>query len=102
MTFDWLKRFHRTTRKPANYAEKTLDAYARGMKAGGSIKGVQVQVGEDCCQAARNLLIDEVYQPSEAPILPLPDCPLGDNCRCVYRPFMEYQDPNRPGRLGSE
>jgi hypothetical protein len=90
MAFEWLASFHRATEKPDNYAEKTLAAYRLGMKAGGSIQGVTVQIEEDCCSAARALPAGAVYHPDEAPHLPLPTCPLGRRCRCVYRPQMTY------------
>lgn len=91
MSFNWLKQFHCETKKTDHYAEKTLKAYALGIKAGGSIRGVRIQVGEDCCQAARGLPPDAVYQPEDAPRLPLEACPLGQACRCVYRPVMAYE-----------
>jgi hypothetical protein len=91
MPFDWLKSFHRQTKKLENYAERTLAAYRLGMKAGGSIAGVRIDVTEDCCAAARQLPPDQVYHPDDAPHLPLPNCPLKHNCQCVYRPVMSYE-----------
>ena len=91
MTFNWLNNFHREMEKPADYAEKTLAAYRLGMRSGGSIAGVRIQVDADCCQLARDLPAAAVYHPDEAPHLPLPDCPLGRRCRCVYRPVMTYE-----------
>lgn len=91
MPFDWLKSFHRQTEKPEDYAERTLAAYRLGMKAGGAIVGVRVDVAASCCAAAHQLAPDTVYHPDEAPILPLPGCPLGRRCQCVYRPVMAYE-----------
>lgn len=92
MAFDWLNDFHRSMEKPENYAEKTLAAYRLGMKAGGSIRGVSIQVGADSCPAAQALPAGKVYQPDEAPHLPLPGCPQGRHCKCTYRPVMTYQE----------
>ena len=90
MTFDWLNKFHQRIEKEQTYAEKTLAAYAFGMKAKGSVVGVSVQIGPDCCDAARHLSAGKVYLPNEAPHLPLPNCPQGNRCGCVYRPVMKY------------
>lgn len=92
MAFHWLNDFLHKTEKPENYAEKTLAAYRLGVKAGGSIRGVEVCVGAGCCQAARELPACEVYHPDEAPRLPLAGCPQGRRCECVYRPVMAYQE----------
>jgi hypothetical protein len=91
MPFDWLENFHRQTEKPADYAERTLAAYKLGIKAGGAIVGVRVETGPDCCQAAQELDTDKIYHPDEAPRLPLPACPRGRKCQCVYRPVMRYE-----------
>jgi hypothetical protein len=91
MSFKWLNKFQQEMEKPENYAEKTLAAYRLGMKAKGSIAGVRIETAEDCCQTAKALPIDTVYHPDDAPHLPLPDCSLGQLCRCVYRPVMAYQ-----------
>ena len=69
---------------------KTLAAYRLGMKAKGSIAGVVIDLAPNCCDAARCLPADKVYHPNEAPHLPLPDCPQGRHCGCVYRPVMTY------------
>jgi hypothetical protein len=90
MTFTWIDRFLQTMEKPEDYAEKTLAAYQLGMKAGGSIRGVSIQVGENACVAAGKLPAT-VYQPEDAPHLPLPECPHNRQCQCVYRPVMDYQ-----------
>jgi hypothetical protein len=94
MTFNWLNNFHREMEKAENYAEKTLAAYRLGMKAKGAIRGVRVQIDDNCCTAARALPPDAVYHPDDAPHLPLPDCSLGRQCRCVYRPVMAYEQDN--------
>ncbi|MCI0576099.1 MAG: hypothetical protein L0332_10510 [Chloroflexi bacterium] len=110
MAFKWLSDFHQEMEKPPDYAEKTLAAYKLGMKAGGSIAGVRIQVDERCCQAAQALPAGAVYHPDEAPRLPLAECPLGRKCRCVYRPVMGYEGEQggrgagerRPGVAGGK
>ena len=92
MTFDWLDKFHHQMEKDPDYAEKTLAAYRLGMRAKGSIAGVIIQPAKNCCDAARQLPENKIYHPDEAPRLPLPDCPQGRRCGCVYRPKMTYQD----------
>lgn len=92
MPFEWLRTFQGSLEKPADYAAKTLSSYRLGMKAGGSIVGVVVLTGDDCCDAARELPHGTIYLPDEAPRLPLPGCSACDQCRCVYRPRMTYQE----------
>jgi hypothetical protein len=98
MSFAWLNNFHQSQTKAENYAEKTLAAYRLGIKAKGSIVGVRVAVDEaTCCALAREQLDTEaIYTPDTAPHLPLPDCPLGRECRCVYRPVMKYEVADLP------
>jgi hypothetical protein len=91
MAFDWLNRFQSTREKTPDYAEKALAAYRRGMKANGAIVGVRIEVGPDGCESASKLLAAKVYEPEEAPSLPLPGCPIGRCCGCVYRPVMNYE-----------
>lgn len=91
MSFEWLNKFQQDMEKPENYAEKTLAAYRLGIKAKGSIAGVRIETAENCCRPAQNLPPDSVYHPDDAPHLPLPDCPQGRRCRCIYRPVMAYQ-----------
>jgi len=92
MPFDWLNDFHRGMEKADNYADKTLAAYKLGIKARGAICGVSVCVPANCCGAAKQLPEGVVYQPDEAPRLPLAGCPLGRRCPCVYRPVMTYAE----------
>jgi hypothetical protein len=94
MPFEWLTKFHHSEQKPEDYAERTLAAYRLGMRAGGSIKGVEVQPDADSCAAAKTLPVGQVYHPDDAPRLPLPGCPLARRCTCVYRPVMSYQEKN--------
>jgi hypothetical protein len=89
--FEWLQGFQHRTEKEPKYAEKTLAAYALGIKAKGSLQGVVAQPGPDCCDAARRLSPGKIYLPKEAPHLPLPDCSRGSHCDCVYRPAMSYE-----------
>lgn len=93
MAFHWLDEFIREQPKPPDYAEKTLAAYHLGIKAGGAIRGVRIQVKEDCCEAAKTLPPGQIYTPDQAPHLPLQGCTLGKHCRCTYRPVMTYQPP---------
>jgi hypothetical protein len=91
MAFEWLDRFERGMPKRPGYAEKTLAAYARGMKEGhGSIVGVAVKPGSSCCDAAARLDPGEVHEPASAPRLPLPGCTRGAGCTCLYRLVMRY------------
>ena len=96
MAFEWLNKFHHEMEKDSDYAEKTLAAYRLGMKAKGSIVGVVIQPSANCCEAARNLPESKVYDPDGAPRLPLPGCPQGRRCGCVYRPVMSYQRADEP------
>jgi len=91
MAFNWLNKFQHDVEKDPDYTSKTLAAYRLGMKAKGFIVGVGIESGSDCCESARQLPAGKVYHPDEAPQLPLPDCPKGRRCGCVYRPIMTYQ-----------
>lgn len=91
MSFDWLNNFLRESTKAPNYAEKTLAAYRLGIKAKGSIAGVRVEIDPDGCEACRELDETAVFQPDDAPILPLAACDKGLHCQCVYRPVMKYE-----------
>jgi hypothetical protein len=91
MAFDWLTKFHHEMEKAPDYAEKALASYRLGMRGKGSIAGISVSPSADCCQAARELPEGKIYSADEAPPLPLPGCPQGRKCGCVYRPVMNYQ-----------
>ena len=90
--FPWLNGFQHRTEKREHYAEEALAAYKLGIKARGAVAGVTIQTGPDCCEAARRLAPGRTYRPEQAPHLPLPDCPQGRRCGCVYRPVMNYQE----------
>ncbi|WP_242393343.1 hypothetical protein [Anaeromyxobacter oryzisoli] len=90
VAFDWLREFQRNQEKAPDYVEKTLGAYALGMRAHGAIVGVAIDADPDGCAAAREVA-GEVYDPLTAPRLPLAGCARGAHCRCVYRPVMRYQ-----------
>jgi hypothetical protein len=96
MAFEWLQAFQRDQEKPADYAEKTLAAYALGMKARGAIVGVTIEIDPEGCMGARQLTEGAVYDPTAAPRLPLAGCSRGARCRCVYRPVMSYQRQGEP------
>lgn len=91
MSFNWLNNFLRESVKAPDYAEKTLAAYRLGIKAKGSIAGVRVVIDPDGCAACRELDEKAVFQPDDAPILPLAACDKGLHCQCVYRPVMTYE-----------
>ena len=91
MAFEWLEHFRQSTGKEERYAEKTLAAYALGIKAKGSIVGVRIRTATNCCDGAKRLTENRIYQPDDAPRLPLPDCAQGDRCGCVYQPVMSYE-----------
>lgn len=91
MSFRWLNDFQQEMKKPNDYAEKTLAAYKLGMKAKGSIAGVQIIVDPNGCAACQELNSDLVYHPDDAPRLPLSECDRQEKCQCVYRPVMTYQ-----------
>jgi hypothetical protein len=93
MALEWLRTFQHAKKKEPGYAEKTLAAYALGMRARGAIVGVVIEPGANCCQAVRELKTGTM-DPSEAPHLPLPACSLGTRCECVYRPVMAFQKTN--------
>ncbi len=96
MSFNWLNSFQQEMKKPADYAEKTLAAYKLGMKARGSIAGVQVRVDPDGCEPCKKIDPETIYHPDEAPRLPLPQCDRADHCQCIYRPVMTYQLQDKP------
>jgi hypothetical protein len=91
VSFHWLNDFQQEMKKPADYAEKTLAAYKLGMKAKGSIAGVQIRIDSEGCEHCKRLEPDAIYHPDEAPLLPLSLCDRNLNCQCVYRPLMIYQ-----------
>lgn len=91
MAFDWLTEFHHELEKEPDYNEKALAAYRLGMRGKGSIAGIKIEPGANCCEAARNLPEGKIYSAQEVPSLPLPGCPQGRRCPCVYRPAMNYQ-----------
>lgn len=96
MSFEWLNKFLQSSEKPEDYAEKTLKAYELGMKAKGSIRGVQIVSDPNGCQACRELDASAVYLPEQAPHIPLPECDRPGSCGCVYRPVMSYQTDEGP------
>ena len=97
MAFNWLIDFQQNKGKKADYAQKTLAAYSLGMRANGSIAGVSITADADGCDACRRLDKSAIYDPDEAPHLPLPACDQPKSCGCVYRPVMTYQRADDPG-----
>ena len=92
MAFNWLNNFQHGMEKEPDYAAKTLAAYRLGMRAKGAIIGVVIEPAPGSCPMACRLPAGKVYHPDEAPRLPLPECPNGRRCGCVYRPVMSYQE----------
>jgi hypothetical protein len=101
MPFEWLKH-HYVINKAPDYAAKTLAAYALGIRSGGSIRGVRIEVEPDGCQASKNLPHNAVYLPEDAPLIPLQGCTRGTGCTCVYRPVMAYQSEQEAGEAERE
>ncbi len=91
MSFNWLNDFQQEMEKPDDYAEKTLAAYRLGIRAKGSIAGVQIVIDRAGCAACKQLDETAVYHPDDAPLLPLAECDKGVRCQCIYRPVMKYQ-----------
>lgn len=87
--FEWLSALQHRIEKQPDYATKTLAAYSRGMRAG-SIRGIVVEMDEQACCAAKELPCGQVYDPKDAPQLPLRNCTSVASCRCIYRPVMSY------------
>jgi hypothetical protein len=87
----WIHQFARRKPKPPDYAEKTLAAYRLGMKARGSIAGVQVLTSDDSCPHCR-ALAGHVYTPDNAPRLPYAGCTHPEGCRCAYAPVMQTHE----------
>ena len=52
----------------------------------------QIAPAPGAVAAAQALPEGAVYLPDEAPRLPLPTCPQGRRCPCVYRPVMNYEE----------
>ena len=91
MSFSWLNNFHRDLNKGSNYAEKTLAAYRLGIRSGGSIVGVRLDLSDCCRPLAESVVEEAIFHPDDAPHLPLEGCRLGEQCQSVYRPVMAYE-----------
>ncbi len=61
MAFDWLTQFHHDLEKEPDYNEKAVAAYRLGMRGKGSIAGIKIEPGANCCEAARNLPEGTIY-----------------------------------------
>ena len=88
----WIYQFVRTKPKAPEYAEKALKGYRLGIKAGGTIQGIRVLVGEESCPTCR-ANAERVFTPDDVPILPLAGCTHPDGCRCAYTLAMKSSLP---------
>jgi len=84
----WISEFVRTRPKSPGYAEKTLAGYRLGIKAGGSIQGVRILIGDDSCPQCR-MHAERIFTPDDAPKLPLSECSHPKGCRCAYTLAMK-------------
>jgi hypothetical protein len=75
--------------KAQGYATRVLARYRLGMKAGGAIQGVRVITGTESCSACV-ALAGKVYDPDEAPLIPVDNCVTPGGCHCAYAAVMAY------------
>jgi hypothetical protein len=80
--------------KDADYAARMLRRVALGIRAGGAIRGVRVLVADDACPTCR-ALADIVYDPADAPLIPIAGCTHAGGCRCAYATVMLYEGQTR-------
>jgi len=85
-----LKADHRP--KSPDYGQRLLARFRLGMKAGGAIGGIGVVVAQDGCAACR-ALAGHVFDPDEAPVIPVAACTTAHGCRCAYLMVMAYAVP---------
>ena len=86
----WL-RTHVASPKPANYAQRAVARYKLGIRAHGAIKGVRIISASGSCGNCQ-ALAGAVYQPDEAPIIPIQQCTSPNGCRCAYSPVMSFEN----------
>ena len=84
----WISEFVRTRPKSPDYAERTLAGYRLGIKAGGSIQGVRILIGDDSCPQCR-MYAERIFAPDDAPKLPVAECSYPKGCRCAYTLAMD-------------
>jgi hypothetical protein len=84
----WM-RDHVRGAKAQDYATRVLARYRLGMKAGGAIQGVRVITATESCSTCL-ALADKVYDPDDAPLIPIDDCVTPGGCRCAYGAVMAY------------
>ena len=82
--------------KSADYAERMLRRVALGIRAGGAIRGIRILVSDDACAACR-AVADIVYDPDDAPLIPISSCVHQGGCRCAYATVMLYEGDARWG-----
>lgn len=66
------------------------------MKAKGAIRGVRIDIDREGCEACRALKPDAIYDPDNAPRVPLSGCDKGGRRCCVYRLVMTYMAGDKP------
>ena len=86
----WIHEHFRRLATPES-GQRAMAGYRMGIKSGGSIRGVRIIGGPDCCSASQAVAAD-IYHPDSAPSLPLEGCTHPTGCRCAYRPVMSYEE----------
>lgn len=86
----WIHDHFRNLASPES-GRRAIAGYRLGIKSGGAIRGIRIITGQDSCQTCQTLAAN-VYQPDDAPALPLAECTHPDGCRCAYRPVMKYEE----------
>jgi hypothetical protein len=85
---NWMRQ-HVHGPKGSGYAARVLDRYRLGMRAGGAVEGVQIITGQDSCPLCASMA-RTLYDPDEAPLIPLAGCTNRAGCRCAYAAVMAY------------
>lgn len=75
--------------KEPGYAARVLERYRLGMKAGGAVEGVRIITSEHSCAVCVSLAFT-LYDPDNAPLIPIAACTTRDGCRCAYAAVMAY------------
>lgn len=86
----WIHEHFRRLATP-ELRRRAIVGYRMGIRSGGSIRGVRIIGGQDSCPACQ-ALVANIYQPDDAPSLPVEGCTHPAGCRCAYRPVMSYEE----------
>jgi hypothetical protein len=86
---DWLRDQVRTP-KTHEDARRVLDRIRLGSRAGGAIAGVRILAGPASCPACR-AVSGIVFDPEQAPEIPIAACTGPAGCRCAYATVMAYE-----------